>query len=179
MLSSLRAWRIAPAVAFAAVRAGQKGHDLRAIGGWRGVRGNAHAGFGSDLAKPTAWAELAPLRPQRSFVPPVSTKPGVFGWLGGAETPAGVRPADHAVRPVSGLSRAAGPRGRSVAVRRRETLACDREGDADTVCREGAGSPRVGGRTFAGASWRRSAGWPTSILRSGGRASRRRRRSGR
>ena len=34
------------------------GHDLRAIGGWRGGRGNAHAGFGPDLAKPTVWAEL-------------------------------------------------------------------------------------------------------------------------
>jgi len=30
---------------------------------------------------------LAPLRSQRSFVPPVSIEPGVVGWLGGAENP--------------------------------------------------------------------------------------------
>ena len=38
---------------------------------------------------------LASLRPQRSFVPPLSIEPGGIGRLGGAQTPAGVRPAAH------------------------------------------------------------------------------------
>ena len=36
---------------------------------------------------------LAPLRSQRPFVPPVWIEPNVFGRLGGAETPAALRPA--------------------------------------------------------------------------------------
>ncbi len=84
-----RAWRIAPGAAFAAVRAGRKGHDLRAIGGGaRRARPERYAQrFGPDLTKPTAWAERAPLRSQRSFVQPGLIEPGVFGLLGGAENP--------------------------------------------------------------------------------------------
>ena len=58
-------------------------------------------GFGPDLVKPTAWAALAPVHSHRLFVPPVSIKPG------GAETPAAVRPAEHAVRAVLGPNRTA------------------------------------------------------------------------
>lgn len=60
---------------------------IYAFGGWIGGTSNSRAVYGLDLAKPTAWAELAPMQSERSFVQPVPIAPGVFGLLGGAENP--------------------------------------------------------------------------------------------
>ena len=76
-----RAWRIAPGAAFAPVRAFRKGHSFRAIGGGSGGRGPSATRKGSvrtSRSRPHG-RRLASLRSQRSFVPPVSIEPGVFG----------------------------------------------------------------------------------------------------
>ena len=56
-------------------------------GASRRARPCARPGLGPDLAKPTAWAALAPSRSQRSFVQPVSIAP----CSGGAVPPEGSR----------------------------------------------------------------------------------------
>ena len=81
-----RAWRIAPAAAFAGVRDFRKSCTASALSA--GARPERHAqGFGLDLAMPAAWAALPPLHPHLSFVPPVSIEPDVYGRLGDVENP--------------------------------------------------------------------------------------------
>ena len=57
------------------------------FGGWISGSSNSTAVYGLDLADPSAWKELAPMKTARSFVQPVLIEPGVYGLLGGAENP--------------------------------------------------------------------------------------------